>query len=110
MIDLHAHVVLESVLGAAGPHGPELDDGDPATGRPPCFRVGDYELVGVRYRGTPFMDVEARLAAMDEVGIALQVLSPNPLTFFSHVHADWATMFARRHNDELAALVAGGPR
>ncbi len=48
MIDLHAHVVLESVLGAAGPHGPELDDGDPATGRLPCLRVGDYELVGVR--------------------------------------------------------------
>ncbi len=109
MIDLHAHVVLESTLGAAGPHGPELDDGDPATGRPPCFRVGDYELVGVRYRGTPFMDVEARLAAIDEVGIALQVLSPNPLTFFSHVDADWATTFARRHNDELAALVAGAP-
>ena len=41
MIDLHAHVVLESVLGAAGPYGPELDDGDEATGRPPCFRVGD---------------------------------------------------------------------
>ena len=55
MIDLHAHVVLDSVLGAAGPHGPELDEGDPATGRLPCFRVGDYELVGVRYRGSPFI-------------------------------------------------------
>ena len=109
MIDLHAHVVLESVLGAAGPHGPELDDGDPATGRPPCFRVGDYELVGVRYRGSPFMDVGARLAAMDEAGIDLQVLSPNPLTFFAHVEADGAAAFCRRHNDELAALVATAP-
>jgi len=109
MIDLHAHVVLESVLGAAGPHGPELDDGDPATGRPPCFRVGTYELVGVRYRGTPFMDVDARLAAMDAAGIDLQVLSPNPLTFFSHVEAEWADGFCRRHNDELAAVVATAP-
>lgn len=109
MIDLHAHVVLASALGAAGPLGPELDDGDPATGRLPCFRVGGYELVGVRYRGTPFMDVGARLAAMDAAGIDLQVLSPNPLTFLAHVEADLATAFARRHNDGLAALVATAP-
>ena len=109
MIDLHAHVVLESVLGAAGPHGPELDEGDPATGRLPCFRVGDYELVGVRYRGSPFMDLDARLAAMDAAGIELQVLSPNPLTYFSHVEPDWAEAFCRTHNDELAGLVARAP-
>lgn len=109
MIDLHAHVVLESGLGAAGALGPELDEGDPATGRLPCFRVGDYRLVGVRYRGTPFMDLDARLVAMDAAGIDLQVLSPNPLTFFAHVEADVAAGFCRRHNDGMAALVAGAP-
>lgn len=109
MIDVHAHVVLPSALGAAGPHGPHLDDGDPDTGRPPCFRVGTYELVGVRYRGTPFTDVDLRLAAMDAAGIDLQVLSPNPLTFFAHVEPEWATAFCRRHNDELAALVDTAP-
>lgn len=109
MIDLHAHVVLESVLGAAGPHGPELDEGDAATGRPPCFRVGDYRLVGVRYRGSPFMDVDLRLAALDRAGIELQVLSPNPLTLFTHAEATWADAFCRKHNDELAALVARAP-
>ncbi len=109
MIDLHAHVVLDSVIGAAGPHGPDLDDGDLASGRPPCFRVGDYELVGVRYRGTPFMDLDLRIAAMDERGIDLQVLSPNPLTYFAHVEADWADAFCRRHNDEMADLIAKHP-
>jgi aminocarboxymuconate-semialdehyde decarboxylase len=109
MIDLHAHVVLESVLGAAGDLGPELDDGDPATGRPPCFRVGSYTLVGVAYRGSPFMDLDLRLAAMDAAGIDLQVLSPNPLTYFSHVDARWADDFCRRHNEELAALVERAP-
>ncbi|MCC5951893.1 MAG: amidohydrolase family protein [Acidimicrobiia bacterium] len=109
MIDLHAHVVLESVLGAAGPLGPELDDGDADLGRPPSFRVGDYRLVGVRYRGTPFMDVDARLAAMDRAGIDLQVLSPNPLTAFAGADLEWADAFCRRHNDELAALVARHP-
>ena len=109
MIDLHAHVVLESVLGAAGDLGPELDEGDEAAGRPPCFRVGSYTLVGVRYRDSPFMDLDRRLDAMDEAGIDLQVLSPNPLTYFSHVDIQWAERFCRRHNDELAALVARAP-
>jgi aminocarboxymuconate-semialdehyde decarboxylase len=109
MIDLHAHVVLESELGAAGPYGPHLDDGDAASGRLPCFRVGDYELVGVRYRGTPFMDLDARLATMDAAGIERQILSPNPLTYFSHVEIDIADAFCRRHNDEVAALVARAP-
>ncbi len=103
MIDLHAHVVLEATLGAAGPLGPELDDGEP--GRPPTFRVGSYTLEGVRYRGTPFMDVDVRLASMDERGIDLAVLSPNPLTFFAHIAADDAVAFSRLHNDALAAVV-----
>ena len=93
MIDLHAHVVLDATLGAAGRYGPELDEGDPATGRPPCYRVGDYELLGVRYRDSAFMDVDLRLAQMDERGIDLQVLSPNPLTFLHHVDAHTAIEF-----------------
>ena len=109
MIDLHAHVVLESVLGAAGPHGPELDEADAATGRLPCFRVGAYTLDGVRYRDSPFMDLDLRLAAMDRLGVTLAVLSPNPLTYFAHVEAEWAEAFCQRHNDELAALVARAP-
>ena len=109
MIDLHAHVVLESVLGAAGPLGPELDDGDPVAGRPPCFRVGDYRLIGVRYRDTPFMDLDRRLAAMDDLGITFAVLSPNPLTYFTRAETSWAEEFCRRHNDELARLVARAP-
>ena len=109
MIDLHAHVVLPSTLGAAGDLGPELDEGDPEGGRPPSFRVGDYTLVGVRYRGTPFMDLALRLAAMDAAGIELQVLSPNPLTYLAHVDTDLAVGFCRDHNDAMAALVAEAP-
>lgn len=109
MIDLHAHVVLEETLGAAGELGPELDEGDPEAGRPSCFRVGGYRLIGVRYRGSPFMDVDLRLRLMDEVGIDRQVLSPNPLTFLSHVPPAGAIAFSRRHNDALADLVARHP-
>lgn len=106
MIDLHAHVVLEETLGAAGIHGPFLDEGDDDAGRLPCYRVGDYELVGVRYRDSPFMDVARRLQAMDASGIDFQVLSPNPLTFLHHVDAATAIAFSRRHNDGVADVVA----
>lgn len=105
-IDLHAHAVLEETLGAAGVHGPELTIAE--DGRP-LFRVGGYRLHGVRYRGSPFMDVERRLAAMDRAGIDFQVLSPNPLTYFHFVDAPSAVAFCRRHNDVLAALVARYP-
>ena len=53
VLDLHAHVVLEGVLGRAGAYGPELTD-DPEC---PTFRVGGYTLEGVRYRGSAFMDL-----------------------------------------------------
>lgn len=109
MIDLHAHVVLEGSLGAAGALGPTLDEGDEAAGVPPCFRVGGYELVGVRYRSSPFMDLDLRLAAMDSLGIDVQVLSPNPLTSLANVDAGPAVDFARRHNDAMAELVARAP-
>lgn len=101
-IDVHAHVVLEGVMGAAGPHGPELGADDCGV---PWFRVGGYRLEGVRYRGSPFMDVELRLDAMDRAGIDFQVLSPNPLTYFHHIDAAEALAFCRRHNDAMAELV-----
>ncbi len=109
MIDLHAHVVLPETMGAAGLLGPELDEGDPEAGRPPCFRIGGYRLEGVAYRGTPFMDDDLRIAAMDAAGIDLQVLSPNPLTYLAHADPSLAGEFARAHNDALAAVVARHP-
>lgn len=105
MIDLHAHVVFEQTLGAAGRYGPTLDEGDPETGRLPCYRVGDYELLGVDYRTSAFMDVGVRLRQMDERGIDLQVLSPNPLTFFHHIDAGPAIAFSRSQNDAMAEVV-----
>jgi aminocarboxymuconate-semialdehyde decarboxylase len=102
-IDIHAHVVLEESFGAAGAHGPELTTA--ADGKP-LFRVGNYRLHGVRYRNSPFMDAELRLAAMDQAGIDFQVLSPNPLTYFHFIEAESATKFCRRHNESLARIVA----
>ena len=106
MIDVHAHTVLPGVMGCAGEYGPELGVGP--EGRP-RFRVGSYVLDGVDYRGTPFMDPGARLALNDHLGIDLQMLSPNPITYFHHIEPAVAAEFCRWHNDELAALVATHP-
>ena len=96
-IDVHAHAVLDETMGAAGSHGPEL-----TAESPPRFRAGDYELIGVKYRGSAFMDPELRLQAMDTAGIDYQVLSPNPLTYFHFIDAKDAQNFCRVHNDALA--------
>jgi aminocarboxymuconate-semialdehyde decarboxylase len=101
IVDCHAHVVLETTMGAAGPHGPELTDAG--------FRVGDYVLQGVRYRGTAFMDIAQRIAGMAAAGIDHQVLSPNPLCWFHHFSVEDATAYCRVHNEALVELVDGRP-
>lgn len=106
LVDVHAHAVLEVTEGAAGTAGPETGAGADGT---PYYRVGDYVLHGVRYRGSPFTDVDLRVAAMDEAGIDVQLLSPNPLTYFGDLPAADATGFARAHNDALAATAARYP-
>ncbi len=93
-------------MGGAGHYGPEIGSDGP--GRP-WFRVGEYRLEGVRYRGSAFMDVDLRLENMQAAGIDFQVLSPNPLTYFHHIEPNLAIDYCSRHNNELAALVAQHP-
>ena len=106
LIDVHGHIVLEGSMGRAGACGPEIGyhpDGSP------WFRVGNYRLDGVAYRGSLFIDVDMRLAAMDDAGIRVQALSPNPLTYLHFIDAVAAVDFCRAHNDSLAAVVADHP-
>ncbi len=105
VIDLHAHAVIESAYGLAGPHGPEAGRDE----RGPYFRIGPYRMQPMDYRGTVFVDVARRLERMDELGIDLQLLSPNPLTMFHRIEAVHAIRFCRAHNDAMAELVAAHP-
>ena len=105
-VDLHAHVVLEGAFGAAGSHGPELGDDDGTA----FFRVGDYVMKPSPYRGSVFMDVDLRLQRMDESGIGVQMLSPNPLSFCGGIGGPEAVALARATNDAMTALVSGNPR
>ena len=105
VIDVHAHAVLEAGFGAAGRHGPELIVDSRGSS---SFRVGDFRM-SIVYRGTVFMDVDRRLELMDDLGIDLQLLSPNPLTFFHGIEPDLALRFCRVHNDAMAEIVAQHP-
>lgn len=106
VIDLHAHVVLEQAFGKAGPHGPELARDDDGT---PYFRIGNYRMQPMDYRGTVFMDLDRRIEQMDRAGIDLQLLSPNPLTMFHRIEPEHAIRFCRDHNDAMADTVARRP-
>jgi aminocarboxymuconate-semialdehyde decarboxylase len=55
------------------------------------------------------MDARRRLARMDEVGIAHQALTPNPLTWFHHIDGPAAVRYCRRHNVALAEHLAVDP-
>ena len=101
-IDVHAHIVLAGSTGMAGKYGPEI--GARADGQP-WYRIGDYYLHGVNYTESPFMNIDLRLAAMQEAAIDFQVLSPNPLTYFHYIDARSAINFCQKHNDALASLV-----
>ena len=95
VVDLHAHVVLADAFGTAGTYGPVHDnDADGVE----FFRVGDYTMKPIPYRGSVFMDVERRLVEMDRVGIDRQMLSPNPLTFFGGIEP--APAIALRAGDQ----------
>ena len=55
----------------------------------------------VPYRGSVFMNAQKRVDAMDALGIDLQLLSPNPLSFFGYINATDALRFARASNDAM---------
>jgi len=105
-IDVHAHVALPGSTGRAGALGPTQGVAPDGT---PWFQVGGYRLDGVRYEGTAFADIEVRLALMDRLGIARQLLSPNPILMIAHTDESVATSYASWHNDTLASEVARAP-
>ncbi|MFM7534654.1 MAG: amidohydrolase family protein [Acidimicrobiales bacterium] len=105
-IDIHAHIVLEAAFGHAGRYGPELATDDAGV---PFFRIGEYVMKPMGYRGSLFMDLDKRLRAMDRDGIELQLLSPNPLTLYHGIEPDIAAGFCRVHNDAMAEVVARHP-
>ncbi|MGE0314491.1 MAG: amidohydrolase family protein [Lautropia sp.] len=104
-IDVHAHVLFPELMGVAGRGGPEMG----VSGGVPFFRSGEYVLRGVRFLDSPFSDLDLRLAEMKRLGVGLQILSPNPLTYFYGAPIVDAVRFCRAQNDLTAAAVEKHP-
>lgn len=105
MIDVHAHLFFDELLGTAGDVGPFVErDAD---------GVATLITGGYRYRigavASLDRDPDERLAALDAAGIDIQVLSASPLWFFPHIDPSTAAAFARRYNDLLATWTGARP-
>ena len=59
----------------------------------------------MQYEGTIFMENNLRIEAMDNLGIDLQLLSPNPLTMFHRIEGDIANEFCKIHNDAMVESI-----
>ena len=88
-IDMHAHCYFNEGLALA--------IGGPKAVLPPVKGVPEH-----------FFGVEQRLAAMDQMGIDLEVLSINP--FWYGYERDLAAEICRIHNEKLAELCAQEPQ
>jgi aminocarboxymuconate-semialdehyde decarboxylase len=98
VIDVHAHLFFEELLGMAGHLGPSLAHDAQGVATLTC---GDYA-----YRLGKVASLErtaaGRLEQLDEAGIDVQVVSASPLWYFSHTGSEVVEPFARRYNELLA--------
>ena len=105
IIDLHTHVIPPNIVDAMRR--------DPARfGMRIEERDGDifYERHKKLNKLLPgFYDVDAKLAAMDRMGVDIAALSAAPPVFFYHLGADAGLAAAKLNNDGIAKMVAKRP-
>ena len=105
--DVHAHCIPESLLDLLRADGPRLgielrDDGE-----------GEFAVIGGRVRLAPFRpflsDLDARIRAMDDSGVDVQLLSGwIDLTAYA-LDVDTGAEYSRRFNEILVAEAARHP-
>ncbi len=95
IIDVHAHLIPESLLPALSESGVRLDR---------LRQGGGFETAQL-------YSIDRRLRDMDEQGVDMQVVSPAPgLTFFYNREPDEALRLCRQVNDAFADVVAANPK
>ena len=103
-VDVHAHWMGADMFAtdAAAGDWPRLVVDSAEAGR---IMIGDRPFRDVR---GSLWDVDARLRDLDAAGIALQVISPVPVTFPYAGDAGAATAYATATNASIARAVAAG--
>jgi aminocarboxymuconate-semialdehyde decarboxylase len=107
LVDLHTHFF--------DPELPDLSSRAPEYRWPSVERV-DEEHARILLGGAPYREIDdrswspaRRLRDMDADGIAVQVVSPTPITFCHDAPADAAAVLASAQNDFATTLVAAAP-
>lgn len=106
-VDVHAHWYPQGFLDLLAEHGPAhgLEWGE-VEGKGPRFKVG-YLTTGPA--GPRFVDLDARLAAMDEQGVKVHALSlSQPMVYWAG--RDLGERLAATYNDELARAHERAPQ
>jgi aminocarboxymuconate-semialdehyde decarboxylase len=107
MIDFHTHAI--------SPDLPDLEAVVP-WGRWPSVEQTGAGTAAIAVGGQPYRVIDdrcwsadRRVADMDAAGVAVQVISPVPVTFCHDAPAEGAVLLARSQNDFLAGLTAQRP-
>jgi aminocarboxymuconate-semialdehyde decarboxylase len=107
LVDVHTHAI--------DPDLPDLMQVYPDDRWPSVERISETDA-SLTFGGAPYRRIDhrcwspvARLADMDRDGVAVQVLSPIPVTFCYHTLAAGAAELAAAQNDFFAAIVRQHP-
>jgi aminocarboxymuconate-semialdehyde decarboxylase len=107
LIDFHTHAIA--------PRLPDLETLAP-WGRWPSVVQADGGTARITVGGRPYRVIDdrcwsadRRVVDMDAAGVAVQVLSPVPVTFCHDAPVEGAAVLARAQNDFLAGLTAQRP-
>lgn len=107
LIDLHTHAI--------SPGMPDLTDSSPNY-RWPSVEQLDETSARILLGGAPYREIDdrcwsapRRIADMDADGVAVQIVSPTPITFCHDAPADDAAVLAAAQNDFLAELTSAAP-
>jgi aminocarboxymuconate-semialdehyde decarboxylase len=106
-IDVHAHYFPQAFLDLVERHGPAHGfEWKMVEGRGPQFKHGSLTTGPV---GPKFVDLDARLAAMDEQGVEVHALSlSQPMVYWAR--DDLARRICETYNDALARAHGTNPR
>jgi aminocarboxymuconate-semialdehyde decarboxylase len=104
-IDLHSHVIPETVVQAIRAQPGLYKTGIEGEGNQRKFVRGKqgFELSPELY------DADAKIASMDRKGIDISVISPAPPVFFYGLDAEEAVQTSRLTNEGVAKMVATHP-
>lgn len=107
LVDLHTHAIAPSL--------PDLEAAEP-WGRWPSVERRASGAARIFVGGRPYREIDdrcwnaaRRIADMDSGGVAVQVVSPVPVTFCHDAPARGAALLARAQNDFFAGLVSERP-